>query len=185
MPYMISNSASLKGGATLFFTTLTRVRLPIISVPLLSVFNPADLHPHRGIEFQRTAAGSHLRIAIHHAHLFTQLIDKNRHAVRLGNRRLSASAAPGTSAAPAGPHGYRPFLLRFPPAAPWPLPSRCTITSIAPERTSASAISKACSPVSGWDTKRESISTPSALAYTGSSACSTSINAASPPAFWA
>ena len=33
LPYMMSNSACLNGGDTLFFTTLTRVRLPITSVP--------------------------------------------------------------------------------------------------------------------------------------------------------
>ena len=58
-----------------------------------------------------------------------------------------------------------------------------TMTSIAPERMSASAISSACSPVSGCDTSRESTSTPRARAYTGSSACSTSMNAALPPFF--
>ena len=39
-----------------------------------------------------------------------------------------------------------------------------TTTSMAPERTSASQISSACSPVSGWLTSRLSMSTPSALA---------------------
>ena len=34
---MMSNSACLNGGATLFLTTLTRVRLPTASVPSLSV----------------------------------------------------------------------------------------------------------------------------------------------------
>ena len=34
-PYMMSNSTSLKGGATLFFTTLTRVRLPMTCSPSL------------------------------------------------------------------------------------------------------------------------------------------------------
>ena len=53
--------------------------------------------------------------------------------------------------------------------------------SIAPERISMSAISSACSPVSGWETSSESVSTPSALAYSGSSACSASMNAAMPP----
>jgi len=33
----MSNSAVLKGGAILFFTTLMRVRLPTASVPSLSV----------------------------------------------------------------------------------------------------------------------------------------------------
>ena len=32
-PYMMSNSASRKGGATLFLTTFARVRLPMISPP--------------------------------------------------------------------------------------------------------------------------------------------------------
>ena len=45
-----------------------------------------------------------------------------------------------------------------------------------------SAISSACSPVSGWETSSASVSTPSALAYSGSSACSASMNAAMPPA---
>ena len=40
-----------------------------------------------------------------------------------------------------------------------------TIMSIAPERTNISAISRACSPLSGCDTKRLSISTPSLRAY--------------------
>ena len=39
-----------------------------------------------------------------------------------------------------------------------------TTASMAPERTSASQISIACSPVSGWLTSRLSMSTPSALA---------------------
>ena len=60
-----------------------------------------------------------------------------------------------------------------------------TTMSKAPDRMSASAISSACSPVSGWETSRESTSTPRAPAYTGSRACSTSMNAASPPFFWA
>ena len=36
-PYMTSNSATRNGGDTLFFTTLTRTRLPTDSVPVLIV----------------------------------------------------------------------------------------------------------------------------------------------------
>ena len=36
-----------------------------------------------------------------------------------------------------------------------------TMMSSAPERISMSAISSACSPVSGWDTSSPSVSTPS------------------------
>ena len=35
LPYMMSNSAWRKGGAHLFFTTFTRVRLPTTSTPSL------------------------------------------------------------------------------------------------------------------------------------------------------
>ena len=59
------------------------------------------------------------------------------------------------------------------------LPTESIITiSTPPDSISISAISSACSPVSGWDTNNSSISTPSADAYTGSNACSASINAA-------
>ncbi len=58
-----------------------------------------------------------------------------------------------------------------------------TMTSMAPERTRDSTISSACSPVSGWDTHSSSTLTPRFLAYTGSSACSASTNAAMPPFF--
>ena len=60
-----------------------------------------------------------------------------------------------------------------------------TITSTALDETSISAISRACSPVSGWLTSRLLTSTPSFLAQVGSRACSASMNAATPPAFWA
>ncbi len=60
-----------------------------------------------------------------------------------------------------------------------------TTTSTAFERTSISAISSACSPLSGCETSRLSMSTPSFLAYSASSACSASMKAATPPRFCA
>ena len=48
-----------------------------------------------------------------------------------------------------------------------------------------SQISRACSPVSGWEMSTSSISTPRRAAYTGSSACSASMNATMPPMAWA
>ena len=60
-----------------------------------------------------------------------------------------------------------------------------TIKSTAFERTRASVISKACSPVSGCEIIKFSISTPKFFAYTGSSACSASIKAAYPIHFCA
>ena len=60
-----------------------------------------------------------------------------------------------------------------------------TTTSIEFERTNISAISRACSPLSGWETSKLSMSTPSFCAYSASRACSASMKAAVPPAFWA
>ena len=60
-----------------------------------------------------------------------------------------------------------------------------TITSSAFDRTKVSQIRSASSPELGWETSKSSRSTPNFLAYAGSSACSTSINAARPPRFCA
>src|SRR2546427_11027991 len=60
-----------------------------------------------------------------------------------------------------------------------------TTTSTAPDRTRISVISRPCSPVSGWETSRLSMSTPSFFAYSTSSACSASMYAAAPPRRWA
>jgi len=59
-----------------------------------------------------------------------------------------------------------------------------TTKSTAPERTNVSAISNACSPVSGCEISNSSIFTPQRAAYLGSSACSISMKAAVPPRFW-
>src|SRR5215471_6390078 len=59
-----------------------------------------------------------------------------------------------------------------------------TMTSTPPERTSMSAISSACSPVSGWEISMSPTLTPSLPAYTGSRAFSASMYAATPPALW-
>ena len=58
-----------------------------------------------------------------------------------------------------------------------------TIIETASLLTRASHISKACSPVSGCDNNSSSVFTPKLWAYTGSSECSASINAALPPCF--
>ena len=60
-----------------------------------------------------------------------------------------------------------------------------TTTSMALERTNVSVISKACSPLSGWEIRRLSTSTPIFRAYSGSSACSASMKATEPPRFCA
>ena len=53
MPQRMSNSASLKGGAHLFFTTFTRVRLPTTVSP--SVTLPMRRTSSRTLEKKRSA----------------------------------------------------------------------------------------------------------------------------------
>ena len=58
-----------------------------------------------------------------------------------------------------------------------------TMISTEPERTSMSAISSACSPLSGCDINSSLTLMPIFCAYCGSSACSASMKAAVPPIF--
>ena len=60
-----------------------------------------------------------------------------------------------------------------------------TIISIALDLIRCSLISRACSPLSGCDIRRFSVSIPSFSAYVLSKACSASIKAAIPPCFCA
>ena len=56
-----------------------------------------------------------------------------------------------------------------------------TTMSTAPDRTSVSAISSACWPLSGCEMRRSSVFTPQVRAHAASSACSASMKAAVPP----
>ena len=78
----MSNSAIRNGEATLFFTTLTRVRLPYASVPFFERLDPADVDPDRGVELQGAAAGRGLRVAEHDADLLAQLVGEDEGGVR-------------------------------------------------------------------------------------------------------
>src|SRR5262249_55880646 len=90
-PYMMSNSTCLNGGASLFLTTLTRVWLPTTSsrslltpirrVGHLDHADRADVEAHRGVEFQRIAAGRGLGRAVHHADLHADLVDEDHHGI--------------------------------------------------------------------------------------------------------
>ena len=53
---------------------------------VLQLLSLADVQPHGGVELQGAAAGRRLRIAVHDADLFTQLVDKDRDAARLVDR---------------------------------------------------------------------------------------------------
>ena len=71
---MMSNSACLNGGATLFFTTFTRTRLPIRLDAVLQRLDPADVEPDGGVELERPPAGRRLGLPEHDADLLAQLV---------------------------------------------------------------------------------------------------------------
>ena len=84
-PYRMSNSTSRNGGAILFFTTLTRVRLPTTLSPSFSAPDPADVQPAAGVELQGVAAGGGLGVAEHDADLHPDLVDEDDQGVGLGD----------------------------------------------------------------------------------------------------
>jgi hypothetical protein len=82
LPYMISNSASRNGGATLFLTTLTRVWLPTTSSPFLIAPMRRMSRRTEEVELERVAAGGGLGVAEHHADLHADLVDEDDDGVR-------------------------------------------------------------------------------------------------------
>jgi hypothetical protein len=92
----MSNSAVLKGGATLFLTTLTLVSLPMASSPLLDGAGAANVQAHRSVELECVAAGGGFGGAEHHADLHSDLVDEDDHAVGLLDGGSAACARLGS-----------------------------------------------------------------------------------------
>ena len=82
----MSKSTCRNGGASLFFTTLTRVWLPG-HVSSRSLIDPgaADFQPDRGVELQRIAPRRGLRIAEHHPDLQPDLVQEDQRGLALGH----------------------------------------------------------------------------------------------------
>ena len=67
---------------------LDHLHLGAVANDLAAVFQllaPAHVQAHGGVELQGAAAGGGLRVAVHHAHLFTQLVDENGNGPRLAH----------------------------------------------------------------------------------------------------
>ena len=160
---MMSNSASLNGGATLFLMTLARVRLPTISVPDLSVsmrrMSMRTLEKYLSARPPGVVSGLPYITPIFSRswlmNITTVFVLEMAPASLRSACDISRATTP-TLLSPISPSSS----LRGRRAAT----ESTTTTSTAPERTSASVISRACSPVSGWEMRRLSISTPSARA---------------------
>src|SRR6266496_4043066 len=125
---------------------------------------PADIEANGRVELQRPTARGGLGRPEHDADLLADLVDEDDRAARAGDggRQL-------------------PERLRHQSG----LQARQRVAHVAVERTRVSAISRACSPVSGWEMSSSSVLTPRFLAYFGSRACSASMKAAVPPMCWA
>ena len=82
---MMSNSASAKGGATLFLTILTFTWLPMaLPAASLRVSLAADVNADAGVELQRLAAGRGFGVAEHDADLLAQLVGEDAGGLGLG-----------------------------------------------------------------------------------------------------
>ena len=171
---MMSNSACLKGGATLFFTTFALTLLPTAVCALLDRFDPSQVDTHGTVEFERASAGCDLGTTEEHPHFLPQLFTNTTAvcerlvaAVSLRNAWDISRACRPTWASPMSPSssafGTNAATLSI------------TTTSTAPLRTRYSTISNACSPESGCEIRSESTCTPHFAAYEGSIACSASM----------
>ena len=159
VPYMMSNSACLKGGATLFLTTLTRTRLPTDSPPslMLSMRRISRRTEEKNLRARPPGVVSGLP---NMTPIFSRswlmkmqvVFDLEREPASLRRAWLMRRAWRPTVVSPISPSisalGTRAAT------------ESTTTTSTAPERTSMSQISRACSPVSGWEMRTSSISTP-------------------------
>jgi hypothetical protein len=152
-------------------------------VALLDRADAADVEADRGVELQRVAAGGRLGEP-NMTPIFMRIWLMKMTMSSTWRSSRSACAAPGSSGGPAGRAAVAHLALDLGLRRQ----RRDRVdheTSTAPERTSVSVISSACSPVSGCETSRSSRLTPSLLGVDGSSACSASTKAQTPPAFCA
>src|SRR3569623_1312515 len=152
---MISNSACLKGGATLFLTTLTRVSLPPPSSPFL-------LAPMRRMSRRTEALNLSALPPVVVSGLpnitpifmriwlmkITRVLERLMLAVSLRSACDISRACRPTWESP-----ISPSISALGVSA---ATESTTTTSTAPERTSISVLSSACSPVSGCDRGRSS-----------------------------
>ena len=83
----MSNSASRKGGATLFLTNLALGARADDPGSALDRADTPDIDAHRRVELERVAAASGFRIAEHHADLHTDLVDKDDDRARARDYR--------------------------------------------------------------------------------------------------
>ena len=134
--------------------------------------------PHRGVELERVAAGRGLGVAEHDADLHADLVDEDDHGVGLldhcdGELAQRLAHQPRLQARQAVAHLALEFGLGRERG------HRVDDDQVdgAGLRTSASTISSACSPVSGWLISSSCRLTPSFCAYWMSSACSASMKA--------
>ena len=183
--YMMSNSASEKGAATLFLTTLILVRLPV-ATPSVDLIWPMRRISTRIEEKNLRARPPGVVSGLPNmTPIFSRIWLVKMQTVRALEMRavsLRIAALIRRAWAPTVESPISPSSSCLVTRA---ATESSTITSMALERTRASQICRASSPEDGWETNRSSRLTPSLRAYCGSSACSTSMKAASPPRFWA
>ena len=159
VPYMMSNSAERNGAATLFLTTLARTRLPITSSLslMVSILRISIRTEEKNLSARPPVVVSGLP---NMTPIFSRswlmkmqvVLDLASEPASLRSAWLIKRACRPTVVSPISPS----ISARGVKAAT----ESTTMASMAPERTSISTISSACSPVSGWEMRTSSISTP-------------------------
>ena len=79
--YMMSNSATRKGGADLVLHYAGAHSVAQDIRALLEGFQPTEVDAYGAIELQRATAGCNFRVAEENAYLLTKLVDENHAGV--------------------------------------------------------------------------------------------------------
>ncbi len=181
---MMSNSASRNGGATLFFTTFAFTRLPTIASPFFTCAMRRMSIRTDAANFKASPPGvvsglPNMMPIFMRSWLMKMIIVWPFAAKATSLRRACAIilACRPTCCSPISPSSS----ARGVSAAT----ESTTTTEIMPDRTKLSKILSASSPLSGCEMRRSFTRTPRRAAYSGSIACSASMNAHWPPCFCA
>ena len=183
--YMMSNSTSVKGGATLFLTILIFVRLPMTLPSGVLIWSLRRMSMRTDEKNLRARPPEVVSGLPNMTPIFSRIW-----LVKMQTQLVLLTTAVRRRMAWDIRRAWLPMVMSPICPSSSALVMRAatesrTITSIELERMSVSMMLRASSPESGWETSKSSRFTPTTRAYFGSSACSTSMKAASPPFFWA
>ncbi len=179
----MSNSQDLNGGASLFLTTRTRVRLPrispapVLTAPMRRTSSRTDAKNLRALPPVVVSGEPKVTPILWRSWLMRMSAVP---LLRVAGASLRIACPMSRACSPTFCSPISPSISALGVKA---ATESITTRSTSPLRAKSSASSRPCSPESGCVNSSRDGSTPRALAYSRSRACSASMKAAMPPRF--